>query len=165
MLTFISLWSFLFIENPFLLKIKPEFNGLLISSSLLTNEDRKKIIVFEETHKIVNPESYSFLNKPITFIAFKMDSLDNCTSLVLYVKTGENFIEELKKEFGSYSSSFSVEGESTDILKKNLSYESIAWKKGRFVMLVSLQEPINELSSDGSNRIAKVWIKELAVSK
>ncbi len=113
-----------------------------------------------ESHKVVNPEIYSFLNNSIRFMAFSADSMNNCSSVLLYVKDDGNLLKKLESEFGDYISSFALNGNIADTASTELSYESLAWKKKNWTMLVSFQDSAKALSEKQNAGYSRIWIKK-----
>lgn len=148
------------LNNPFSDKIKPDISTFIISSTLLTRDDYKYYLIYEETHKIVNPESFSFLDYKTEFIAFKSDTLNNISSILLYIHDTGDLISTLKKEFGDSYSSFTFTGEMTGTIEQKMTYETFIWKIDGKIMLIAPYLTINDNSSQ-REKLTRIWIKNI----
>jgi hypothetical protein len=148
-------------SNPFTDKIKPGMDTFINSSMLLTRDDFKQYLIYEETHKVSNPEKYLFFDCQVNFIAFKADTLSNIISLVIYVYDSGTLISSLKQEFGDSYSSFSFTGEMTGFSEQRINYETLAWKIKNRIMLVAA--PRITVDADHVQRatLARIWIKNI----
>lgn len=152
--------SICYMNNLFTSKIIPNIDNFTVSSTFLTREDYSKYLIYEETHKVINPESFTFLKYKIKFIAFKIDAQSNITSIIIYIHHSDDLIETLKQEFGDYYSSFSLSGEMSGLSNQQISYETLAWKNDNNVMLVAPPQISQESLSD-EVILTRVWFKTL----
>ncbi|MFN7493253.1 MAG: hypothetical protein ACK5RG_10080 [Cyclobacteriaceae bacterium] len=147
-------------DNPFFQSIKPDFESIHPSLALIDQDDNKKFLIYMESHKASNPEIYSFLNSQIRFMAFGADSMNTCSSVLMYVKDDGNLLKKLESEFGNYTSSFALNGNLADTASTKVSYESLAWKKNNWTMLVSFQDSANALSEKQNAGYSRIWLKK-----
>lgn len=148
-------------NNPFISKITSDNNGQLDSVGLLVKTDYETYLIYEETHKVYNPEAYKFLNQTINFMAFKRDSMNVVSSMVLYIKHSTNLFEILKREFGNPTSTFSLSGEIQASSSEQMKYESIAWKQDGYIMMVALAPDTLGGYDSRTRALTRVWIKKL----
>jgi hypothetical protein len=154
--------TFLLPNNPFIKGIKPTITTSIDSSILLTKEDKRKFLTYQENYKVTDPETYSFLGNPIKFIALGLESSKQCTSIVLYVRDRGDLMAKLSFEFGNYYSSFEFTGETKDTLSVGkIAYETFVWKQENWTMMVSPQDSSSRLSERQNFGYSRVWIKKL----
>lgn len=148
--------------NPFINKVAP--NSQLFSSfEIVTYEDRHKYLIYEETHKITNPNQFNFLNYPIKFLAFKSDSLNCPKSIVIYFNANEDLFKKLDSAFGAYKSSSTVEANIAGLSDPNLVHRSFIWQKEDFIMLVTLtKEHQRDTCYSEHQKLAGIWIKKIS---
>lgn len=150
-------------NNPFISKITPSSNHLFNSVELLTRNDHDKYLIYEETHKVQNPELYKFLNHKINFIAYKTDSANTIKSMMIYIEHSNELFEKLKIEFGDPSTTFSLSGDINGNSSEQVNYESIAWKQDNYVMMVAF--PQNVLNDLKARPLTRIWVKQLDSQK
>jgi|GEM_PF-6007056 len=157
---FLSLISF---NNAFADKIYPGVLSFMNSYASVTNEDHRLFLIYDEPYKINHPEDYHFLNHTIKFLAFKVDSTNNeKSSIVMYVLDDGSLISHIKGEFGNYYSTATTTGAiQQDSSMYELKYQSMAWKKDGYSMLVASHQQYNSRLQSKDSLLIRIWIRKL----
>ncbi len=148
-------------NNPFIGKITPDYVPFLDSVMLITRVDKENYLIYEETHKELNPGKYKFLDEAIDFMAFKVDSENTIISMVIYVEYSAKQFELLTHEFGRHTGSFTLNGETQGEIKGQVNYETISWQKDDYAMLVAFPQEINREIKSSKNSLTRIWITKL----
>lgn len=152
----------LFVYCPFLKMVHPSLNVKNLSITDITNEDHQVYLIYDQTHKIVNPESFLFYNRPVRFLGIKNDSIGNILSALIYVHKDAHLIDEIITEFGAPTSSSKFSGEIYGRINSEINYESLAWKKENQIMLVA-EYPLKKKFKDKRQTLLRIYIKTISI--
>lgn len=118
---------------PFIRPISPTLTPTE-KISLVTQEDHRRFLIYDQTHKIDHPESFHFFQRQIKFIAIVPDSAGVISSLVLYAEDDGSLMHSLMNEFGKPDSFSEVTGTFMGVENNKFRYESIIWEIGDYIM-------------------------------
>ncbi|MBK6265466.1 hypothetical protein JKA74_10495 [Marivirga sp. S37H4] len=139
--------------NPFLGVLNSQNQNIFEYTSEILEQDEREYLIYDQTRKVTNPERFNFLGDSIVFMAYKDDSSSTSSSIICYIRGNEQFLDKAIESFGQPNSVFKVGAE---IDSNNFPYQSTAWKKNGFMMLISIA---NKIPEDDRN-IYRVWIRK-----
>lgn len=153
------------INNPFISNISPSVLPFLDAGELIQRSDHESYLIYEETHKVPNPQSFTFLNHQIKFIAFKTGTDNKILSMMVYVENSNELLEILRSEFGEQTGSLSLTGDMRNGNgEQQLQYESISWEQNDYIMMVAPPQNILVNKNDSTTfslKLNRIWIKYL----
>ncbi len=142
---------------PFIRPISPTLTPTE-KISLVTRDDHWRFLIYDQTHKIDNAESFRFFQHPVKFIAIATDSSGVISSLVIYVENEGCLMQQLITEFGVPTSSSEISYKVADPEKHSVKYETVGWETGGYFMLFA-ERPYSVNSP--KHLLSRIFIKKL----
>lgn len=114
-------------KNPFFQKLSKTSKGINDFAEL--NSEDKKYFVSGQTHKILFPEQYQFIDHPVEFFAVQPDDEGLVMSAMIYIDG--DILETIRKEFGEPDLSIDLDSdvkfEDNKGQTEKLSHKSHIW--------------------------------------
>ena len=117
-----------------------EFDNLIV----LTDEEKSKYGLMNETHRVPEAERFSFLQHTISFFALGIDTDDRVKSAVLIIDdaaNGAKMYNELVKYNGAPDLALTIQGDAVTTdndAAEGLHHKSYTWHLGQSAMSFSL---------------------------